>query len=88
MQKVDNNDFMARIEELLKEQIAELGENPDEIENHEFVSQMRCEVHNDGTMVYFWRGMPILRLVPEKGDEGTTYWRIFTQEEHLQNSVH
>ncbi len=88
MQKVDKNDFMAKIEELLKEQISELGENPDEIEGHEFAGQMRCEVHNDGTMVYFWRGMPILRLVSEKSEEGTTYWHIFTQEEDSLNSTH
>lgn len=87
MHNLDKKAMMARIEELLKEQISELGENPSEIQNHEYAKHMRCEVYNNGTMVYLWRDMPILRVVPEKTEEGTTCWRMYTQDEHSLNSV-
>jgi len=87
MDEMDRKAFMARIEELLKEQISELGESPADIQSHEYAEHMRCEVHNDGSMVYLWRDMPILRVVPEKNKDGKTYWRMFTQDEHSLNSV-
>ena len=87
MDDMEKKAFMARIEELLKEQISELGENPAELQSHEYAEHMRCEVHNDGSMVYLWREMPILRVVPEKTQKGTTIWRMFTQDDHSLNSV-
>lgn len=87
MQEADKKALMARVEELLKEQIAELGENPAEIKPHEYAEHMRCEVHSDGSMVYCWREMPILRVVPEKTEDGRTYWRMFTQDDYSLNSV-
>ena len=87
MQEMDKKAFMAKIEQLLIEQIAELGENPAEIAPHDYAAHMRCEVHSDGSMVYIWREMPILRVVPEKTESGTIYWRMFTQDDRALNSV-
>ncbi len=88
MREADKQAFMARVEELLKEQISELGEDPGTLSPHDYATHMRCEVHNDGSMVYIWREMPILRLVPVKTDNGTLYWRMFTQDESGLSSVH
>ncbi|MBQ4132880.1 MAG: hypothetical protein IJD04_03995 [Desulfovibrionaceae bacterium] len=84
---MDKKAFMARVEELLKEQITELGEDPAAIAPQDYAAHMHCEVHSDGTMVYIWREMPILRLVPEKTPQGTVYWRMFTQDERGLDSV-
>ena len=81
MKNMDKKAFIARVEELLKEQIAALGEDPAAIPPQDYAAHMRCEVHNDGSMIYSWREMPVLRLVPEKTEKGTIYWRMFTPDE-------
>ena len=70
----------ARVEELLREQLEELGENPAELSPHEITANMHCEVWPDKSMVYAWKDIPLLRVVPEQGPEGTV-WRMFTRGE-------
>lgn len=84
MQDIDKQAFIAHIEGILKEQILEMGEDPDALEPQEYARQMRCEVHPDESMIYLWRDMPILRLVPEKQPSGSIYWRMFTADERGQ----
>ena len=88
MTEMDKQAFIAHVEVLLKEQIMEMGEDPEKIEAHEYAAQMRCEVQSDGTMVYLWREMPILRMVPEKQEGGKVYWRMFTLDERGLETLH
>lgn len=88
MTEMDKQAFIAHVEALLKEQIMEMGEDPEKIEAHEYAAQMRCEVQSDGTMVYLWREMPILRMVPEKQEGGRVYWRMFTLDERGLETLH
>ena len=70
----------ARVEELLQEQLIELGEDPNTLEPHRIMQSMHCEVYPDQSMVYSWKDIPLLRVVPEKTDTGT-HWRMFTRED-------
>ncbi len=87
MTELDKQAFIAHVEALIKEQIKALGEDPETIEAHEYSTQMRCDVHPDGTMVYLWRGMPILRMLPEKQEDGKVYWRMYTPDERSLDTV-
>lgn len=69
----------ARVEELLREQLEELGESPAELSPEAISAHMRCEVFPDQSMVYAWKDLPILRVVPERSAEGVV-WRMFTRE--------
>ncbi len=75
-----NNGVAARVEELLREQLLELGEDPDTLAPHLIMQSMQCEVYPDQSMVYIWRDIPILRVVPEKTADGVL-WRMFTRED-------
>ena len=88
MTEMDKQAFIAHIEALLKEQIKEMGEDPEKIQPHEYAAQMRCEVQDDGAMIYLWREMPILRMVPEKQEDGKIYWRMFTPDERGLEALH
>lgn len=68
----------ARIEELLREELIELGENPQSLEPAEIAKHMVCEVQDDSSMTYIWKGTPILHVQPEK-DEDMVRWRMFTK---------
>ena len=70
----------ARIEELLYEQLEELGEDPKNLSPHTISEYMHCEVYPDHSMVYSWKDFPILRVIPENTPTGTR-WRMFTREE-------
>ncbi|MFV0423305.1 hypothetical protein [Oleidesulfovibrio sp.] len=73
----------ARVEELLREELLELGVNPSRLEPHEIAENMRCEVRPDETMIYMWKNQPILRVVPERHEDGTVTWRMFTRDEAM-----
>ena len=60
----------ARVEELLREQLLELGEDPASLAPHLIMQNMQCEVYPDESMVYIWKDIPILRVVPERTDTG------------------
>ena len=71
----------ARIEALLREELERLGETWAELEPGEIARHMHCEVHPDGSMVYAWRELPILRVTPEQTEDGGVNWRMFTRED-------
>ena len=75
-----NADVAARIEELLREELALLGEHPAALAPDVIAANMRCEVEDDYSMTYSWKGTPILHVRPE-AREGGVYWRMFTRED-------
>ena len=72
----------ARIEELLREELALLGELPGSHKPEEIAANMQCEVQDDFSMTYIWKGLPILHVQPELTEDGVR-WRMFTREEPL-----
>lgn len=70
----------ARVEELLREELLELGEDPQTLQPHLIMQNMQCEVYPDDSMVYIWKETPILRVVPERTATGVM-WRMFTRDE-------
>ncbi len=74
-------ELVARIEELLREQLAELGEDVSALKPEEYARHMNCRVFSDESMVYAWKGLDILRVKPEKRADGAVRWRMFTGEE-------
>ena len=77
-------DVMRRVEELLREQLVELGEDPDRIKPHEFSEHMRCGVHPSGALSYVWKGTPVLDVDPELQEGGIVRWRFFTRDTPVQ----
>ncbi|WP_290922770.1 hypothetical protein [Halodesulfovibrio sp.] len=71
----------ARVEELLREQLSELGIDVNKLEPHEIVENMKCDVFSDESMIYYWKGEPVLRVEPESAEDGTTSWRMFTKDD-------
>jgi hypothetical protein len=69
------------VEELLREELLEMGEDPSRLEPHEIAENMRCEVRPDDSMIYSWKGTPILRVQPEHHQDGSVTWRMFTRDE-------
>ncbi len=80
---ITENDVAARVEALLREQLEELGEDPAELAPHEITACMHCEVYPDRSMVYAWKDIPLLRVVPEK-TAGGVIWRMFTRDEDCE----
>lgn len=78
-----NADVARRVEELLREQLGEIGVNAARLEPHEIAAGMACNVGPDNSMTYFWRGEPLLRIVPEQSDGGVA-WRMFTRDDNEQ----
>ncbi len=75
---------MRRVEELLREQLLEMGEDISLLEPHEISRHMHCGVHESGSLSYVWKGMPLLDVDPETQPDGTIHWRFFTRETPLQ----
>ena len=71
-------ELVARIEELLREQLLELGEDVATLKPDEYARHMSCRVFSDESMVYAWKGLDILRVKPEKQADGAVSWRMFT----------
>ena len=65
----------ARVEELLREQLLELGEDPATLAPHLIMQNMQCEVYPDDSMVYVWKDIPILRVVPPQPSCTKKKWR-------------
>ena len=75
----------ARVEELLREQLEELGVNPRTLAPEEIAANMHCHLAPNGSMTYLWKGEPMLyvtpeKLVDEKGEE-SVLWRMFTKDD-------
>ncbi|UZP68991.1 hypothetical protein N1030_08500 [Desulfovibrio mangrovi] len=72
----------ARVEELLREQLEEMGVDISKLEPHVISESMRCDVYPDESMVYSWKETQLLRVVPEKDEEGLVIrWRMFTKDD-------
>ena len=63
----------ARVEELLREQLLELGEDPASLAPHLIMQNMQCEVYPDESMVYICRprahryGRHVAHVHPRRG---------------------
>ncbi|OBQ46432.1 hypothetical protein [Halodesulfovibrio spirochaetisodalis] len=71
----------ARVEELLREQLSELGIEVSKLEPHEIAENMTCDVFSDESMIYYWKGEPVLRIEPESDSDGSTTWRMYTKDD-------
>ena len=71
----------ARVEELLREQLSELGVEVAQLQPHEIAEHMKCDVFSDDSMIYYWKGEPLLRVEPEPSDDGNTHWRMYTKDD-------
>lgn len=73
----------ARIEELLREQLLDMGERVSGLDPGQIAEHMFCELHEDGSLTYAWKGQPILHVLPEVLDDepGHVIWRMFTKED-------
>lgn len=60
-----------RVEELLREVLQERGVNPKNLQPQEIAANMVCQIGDDNSMLYCWKGQPILRVVPEIHAAGT-----------------
>ena len=61
-----NLQVAARVEELLREQLEELGVNPRKLAPEEIAANMHCHLAPNGSMTYLWKGEPMLHVTPEK----------------------
>jgi hypothetical protein len=71
-------ELVARIEELLREELVDLGEDVCNLKPEDYAQHMSCQVFSDESMIYAWKGMDVLRVVPEKQADGVVRWRMFT----------
>lgn len=71
----------AAIEQLLHEQLTLLGEDPGNLRPEDIAIHMHCGIHPDGSMLYAWKDMAILRVEPQLLDDGAYTWRMFTRDE-------
>lgn len=73
-----------RVEELLREQLFELGVNPASLSPRDIAEGMLCRIAPDNSLTYEWRGRPLLYVTPEprRGPEGeSVLWRMFTRDD-------
>ena len=70
-----------RVEELLREQLSDLGVDVSKLEPYVIAEHMKCDVFSDDSMIYYWKGEPILRLEPESKDDGSVNWRMYTKDD-------
>ena len=80
-----NLQVAARMEELLREQLEELGVNPRKLAPETIAANMHCHLAPDGSMTYLWKGEPMLHVMPEKlvdeNGEESVLWRMFTKDD-------
>ena len=74
-------ELVARVEELLREELADLGEDVRALAPADYAQHMTCRVFPDQSMVYAWKGLDILRVKPEPMEDGAVRWRMFTGED-------
>lgn len=73
-----------RVEELLREQLFELGVNPAELSPRDIAEGMLCRIAPDNSLTYEWHGRPLVYVMPEvkSGPEGeSVLWRMFTRDD-------
>ena len=74
----------ARVEELLREQLAERGVALGELTPADIATGMDCAIAPDNSMTYYWQNEPILHVVPERiraDGEDIVRWRMFTRDD-------
>lgn len=71
-----------RIEEILREQLEELGVKISKLSPDEISTNMKCHIGPDNSLSYFWKNVAILDVIPEKTENGI-HWRMFTKEDTL-----
>ena len=79
-----NLQVAARVEELLREQLEEMGVNPRKLAPEEIAANMTCHIAPDNGMTYLWKNEPILHIMPEKREhdgESSVLWRMFTRDD-------
>ncbi|MDD6089044.1 MAG: hypothetical protein PUB69_07030 [Desulfovibrionaceae bacterium] len=81
---MQGNGVSERVETLLREQLEELGEHPDKLDPGVIRQNMHCDVYPDRSMIYFWKGQPLLRVIPEETETGTK-WRMFTRDNEQES---
>lgn len=85
---MDNNEYIPtpevtqRIEEILREQLEELGVVIKKLSPDEISANMKCHIGPDNSLSYFWKNVAILDVIPEKTEDGIN-WRMFTKEDNL-----
>lgn len=77
-----NTQVAARIEELLREQLEEMGVNLKALTPEEISAHMKCHIGPDNSLSYFWKNIAILDVIPEETPDGIN-WRMFTKEDNL-----
>ena len=77
-----NAQVAARIEELLREQLEEMGVTIKNLTPDEISQNMKCHIGPDNSLSYFWKNRAILDVVPETTENGTN-WRMFTKEDTI-----
>ncbi len=80
-----NLQVAARVEELLREQLEELGVNPRTLAPEDIAARMHCQIAPDNSLTYLWQGRPILYVTPEKkqcNGEESVIWRMFTRDDN------
>ena len=75
-----NAQVAQRVEELLQEQLYEMGIDVKKLSPDEIAKSMKCHVAPDNSMTYFWKNHAILDIVPEAKD-GSITWRMFTKDD-------
>ena len=85
-----NFQVAARVEELLREQLEELGVNPRKLAPEDIAANMHCHLAPNGSMTYLWKGEPLLHVTPEKlVDENgaeSVLWRMFTKDDREEDN--
>ncbi|MBQ2516378.1 MAG: hypothetical protein II543_03865 [Desulfovibrio sp.] len=74
----------ARVEELLREQLAERGVALRELTPADIATGMDCAIAPDNSMTYYWQNEPIHQVVPERlraDGEDIVRWRMFTRDD-------
>ena len=86
-----NLQVAARVEELLREQLEELGVNPRKLAPEDIAAHMHCHLAPTGSMTYLWKGEALLYITPEKlVDENgaeSVLWRMFTKDDLATDDV-
>lgn len=75
-----------RIEELLTEQLYELGVNVKALTPEEISTHMKCHVAPDNGLTYFWKNRGILEVFPEV-KEDSVVWRMFTPDDDIDKNI-
>ncbi len=86
-----NLQVAARVEELLREQLEEMGINPRRLQPEEIAANMTCRIAPDNSMTYMWKNEPILYVTPEKREqdgETSVLWRMFTKDDMPSSPDH